>query len=222
MSSEWKPTNNPKDALGTAKAPLHLIPAPALAAMSMAFLEGREKYGQYNWRVTGVRASIYHAALLRHMLAWFDGEYVDPDSGLPHLWKAIACLAILIDADALGALEDDRPPQAPTAELMQRTKELGESIRKRLQCYDPYQYTEKNRHDGPQEDTGPKFRDQAEVGEVESVGPSTPAGDTVLCPHCFRTSSYVHSFSRITSGGTESVREFRCPEHGIWEVSVTD
>lgn len=153
--SEWKPTNNPKDALGTAKAPLHLIPNTALVGMSMAFLEGREKYGQYNWRVTGVRASVYQAALLRHMMAWFDGENTDPDSGLPHLWKAIACLAILIDAAELGVLEDDRPPVAPTASLMAVTKEMGEKIRARLSGYDPYQYTERNRDQGPQEDPGP-------------------------------------------------------------------
>lgn len=155
--SEWKPTNNPKDALGTAKAPLHLIPQTALVAASMAFLEGREKYGQYNWRITGVRASVYQAALLRHMAAWFDGEYIDPDSGLPHLWKAIACLAILIDADELDVLEDDRPPRAPTAELMDETKHMGESIRARLADYDPFQYTELNRHEGPQEDPGPRM-----------------------------------------------------------------
>jgi len=153
--SNWKPTNNPKDELGTAKAPLHLIPNTALVAMSMAFLEGREKYGQYNWRITGVRASVYQAALLRHMMAWFDGEDIDPDSGLPHLHKAIACLAILIDADVLGVLEDDRPPRAPTARMMESTKELGEHIRTKLAEYKPFQYTERNRHEGPQEDPGP-------------------------------------------------------------------
>lgn len=157
--SEWKPTNNPKDALGTAKAPLHLIPQTALVAASMAFLEGREKYGQFNWRVTGVRASVYQAALLRHMAAWFDGEDIDPDSGLSHLWKAIACLAILIDASELGVLEDDRPPSAPTAEMMSLTKSLGEDIRKRLAAYDPYQYTEQNRLDGPQSDPGPRLQE---------------------------------------------------------------
>ena len=156
--AEWKPTNNPKDSLGTAKAPLHLIPQSALVAASMAFLEGREKYGQYNWRVTGVRASIYMAALSRHVSAWWDGEDMDPDSGLHHLWKALACVMILIDSHQCQVLEDDRPPQAPTAELQTLSKFMGEEIRERLKNFEPFQYTEANRNEGPLRDPGPKVR----------------------------------------------------------------
>jgi hypothetical protein len=56
----------------------------------------------------GVRASTYYDAHRRHITAWFEGEDVDIDSGLPHLCHAIACLAIIIDAGAAGKLNDDR------------------------------------------------------------------------------------------------------------------
>jgi hypothetical protein len=61
-----KPTN-PKDAIGTEKLPMHLIPGSAKATMALAFLEGALKYGKYNWRVAGVRASIYLDAMERHL-----------------------------------------------------------------------------------------------------------------------------------------------------------
>ena len=104
MSS--KPTN-PKDAIGSNKVPLHLFPHTATVAGAMALLHGAMKYGRSNWRAVGVRKSIYFDALMRHMAADFEGEELDAESGLPHTWHALACLAILIDAKAAGKLNDD-------------------------------------------------------------------------------------------------------------------
>lgn len=74
----------------------------------LGLMDGALKYGRANWRVSGVRASIYFDAASRHLNAWFEGEGQDPDSGLPHLSHALACLAILVDAEAAGMLVDDR------------------------------------------------------------------------------------------------------------------
>lgn len=104
---DTKPTN-PKDAVGSDKLPLHLFPMTAVVGGSLGLLDGMLKYGRSNWRQAGVRVSIYVDALERHLTAYMEGEDVDPDSGLPHLFHAIACLAILIDADAAGKLVDDR------------------------------------------------------------------------------------------------------------------
>ena len=104
---ELKETN-PKDAIGSQKLPLHLWPTTATAMGCLGLLDGALKYGRANWRVSGVRASIYFDAASRHMNAWFEGEECDPDSGLPHLSHALACLAIVVDAQAAGKLEDDR------------------------------------------------------------------------------------------------------------------
>jgi hypothetical protein len=69
---------------------------------------GAEKYGPWNWRETGVCASTYVNAILRHLNAWRDGEDLDPESGITHL-AHIACSAnILMDAEHCGKLQDDR------------------------------------------------------------------------------------------------------------------
>ncbi len=57
---------------------------------------------------SGVLASTYYSALQRHINAWMEGENLDPDSGVPHLGHALACLAILVDAQMTGQLTDDR------------------------------------------------------------------------------------------------------------------
>ncbi|MFE1815612.1 dATP/dGTP diphosphohydrolase domain-containing protein [Metapseudomonas otitidis] len=105
--TDTKPTN-PKDAIGSGKLPLHLWPATATALGSLGLLDGMLKYGRSNFRAIGVRASIYYDAACRHLNAWFEGEEEDPDSGLPHLAHALACLAIIVDAKAAGKLNDDR------------------------------------------------------------------------------------------------------------------
>lgn len=102
-----KPTN-PKDAVGCSKLPMHLWPTTASAVGCLGLLDGMLKYGRSNWREGGVRASIYFDAAVRHLNAWFEGEEDDPDSGVPHLGHALACLAILVDAKASGELTDDR------------------------------------------------------------------------------------------------------------------
>jgi hypothetical protein len=102
-----KPTN-PKDAIGADKLPLHLWPSTATAAGCIGLLEGALKYGRSNWREAGIRPSIYIDACKRHLDAWFEGEEFAPDTGSPHLGNAIACLAILIDAQAAGKMNDDR------------------------------------------------------------------------------------------------------------------
>jgi hypothetical protein len=105
--SGMKPTN-PKDAIGASKLPLHLWPTTATAMGCIAMAEGALKYGRSNWRDAGIRASIYVDACKRHLDAWFEGETVAPDSGVPHLANALACLAIIVDAQAAGKLVDDR------------------------------------------------------------------------------------------------------------------
>lgn len=102
-----KPTN-PKDAVGSDKIPLHLWPSTATVLGSMALLDGGLKYGRSNYRAVGVRASIYIDAATRHLIRYAAGESVDPDSGLPHLAHVLATVAILVDAEAAGKLNDDR------------------------------------------------------------------------------------------------------------------
>lgn len=101
---------NPKDAVGIRKVAMSAIPAQPLMEMGLAMMEGARKYGRHNYRIAGVRSSVYYDAALRHLMAWWEGEDVDPDSGLPHLVKAMACLCVIRDSTIRGNVVDDRPP----------------------------------------------------------------------------------------------------------------
>src|ERR1035437_197649 len=94
--------SNPKDMIGSNKLPFHLWPETATAMGCLGLLDGMLKYGRTNWRVAGVKSSIYYDALRRHANAMFEGEDIDRDSGLPHFCHALACIAILVDAKAAG------------------------------------------------------------------------------------------------------------------------
>lgn len=107
VSDELKPTN-PKELVGSSKLPLSLWPPVATAYGCLGFLEGALKYGRANFRALGVRASIYVDAARRHLDAWFEGEECAPDTGTPHLANALACIAIILDAQSQGKLTDDR------------------------------------------------------------------------------------------------------------------
>ena len=100
--------NDPKGAAGAVKVPLGLIPPYAMEQTAWVHKLGAEKYGAWNWRETGVCASTYVNAILRHLNAWRDGEDLDPESGISHL-AHVACSAnILMDAGKCGKLQDDR------------------------------------------------------------------------------------------------------------------
>ena len=109
---ETKDTN-PKDAVGVRKAPLSTVPFPVLLETGVAMLEGARKYGRHNYRVIGVRGSVYYDAVMRHLGAWWEGEDIDPDSGISHVTKAIAGLVVLRDSMMRENWEDDRPPKSP-------------------------------------------------------------------------------------------------------------
>lgn len=137
---------NPKDFVGSSKLPLHLWPETATATGCLGLLDGALKYGRLNWRETGVRASIYVDAVRRHLAAWFEGEDLDPDSGLPHMSHALACLAILVDAEAAGKLNDDRQYPGGYRALVERLTGAVEQTKQRHAGKKPTHYTIK----GPQ------------------------------------------------------------------------
>lgn len=99
---------NPKDTLGMKKVNTYLMPPLAVMYGAHAMMDGAVKYGPYNWRDKAVIASVYITAADRHIKLWQSKEEQADDSGVHHLGHAIACLAILIDAQAEKCLKDDR------------------------------------------------------------------------------------------------------------------
>lgn len=102
-------TVNPKDLFGSVKVSITKFPAIGLAHGAHAMMDGAEKYGPYNWRDKPVIASIYVDAAIRHLTDWFEGQEQAKDSKVHHLGHAMACCAILLDAQENGCLVDDRP-----------------------------------------------------------------------------------------------------------------
>lgn len=126
MSNDLK-LSNPKDAIGSTKVPMGLVPGIVVAHAALAWLEGKTKYGGANWRDAGVRASVYYDALLRHGAKWYDGgETADPQTKVRHLASIIACAGILLDAELAGKLEDDRPKSQP--DLSKTIDELADIV----------------------------------------------------------------------------------------------
>ncbi len=91
-----------------AAKPRHsLLPPHALDAIIAVLEYGAVKYGARNW-TGGMAYSRPWDAAKRHMWAWWKGEDVDPESGLPHLAHAIVSLMFLIDYQATNTEGDDR------------------------------------------------------------------------------------------------------------------
>lgn len=101
-------TTNPKERFGEEKTPLHLIPPIALEEWAWAQKSGAAKYGAFNWRDTPVRANVYTAAMMRHLIQYMSGIDRDAESGCHHLAHVMANCAILMDAGRSCTLIDDR------------------------------------------------------------------------------------------------------------------
>src|SRR3989304_615246 len=83
MTSIDRKESNPKDAAATGRLDLSLFPASARAYGALALVEGDLKYGGFNWRVAGVRASVYVAATGRPLEKFFNGEGEGPQTRAP-------------------------------------------------------------------------------------------------------------------------------------------
>lgn len=112
-------TENPKQASGDLKPPLHLLPPAGMVLESLVLGCGAAEYGPWNWRDTNIRLMTYVGAIRRHLLAIVDGETDDPKTGLPHIAHIKASCGIVLDAMLSGKLIDDRPPPGPGPALLE-------------------------------------------------------------------------------------------------------
>lgn len=92
------------------KLPLHLIDPLWLTTTAQVLDHGQQKYGPWNWAKGTFSYSRLYSALQRHLQAWWNGEELDQETGLPHLWHANCCMMFLTryTHDLLGT--DDRFP----------------------------------------------------------------------------------------------------------------
>lgn len=140
-ATESKDTN-PKDRVATNRLALSLVPSSAIAYCALALTEGDFKYGGFNWRIAGVRASVYLDAVGRHIAKWADGENADPVTRVPHLANALACLAVLVDACEQGNLNDDRPPAQNVGALFTAAESIVKHLRETYAKEEVTRYTQ--------------------------------------------------------------------------------
>ena len=92
------------------KLRVDLLPPDALEALADIYTHGAKEYGDRNWEDGGFSWGRLFAAMMRHAWAFWRGEDMDPESGLPHAahmtWNAMALLAYWLR----GQGKDDRSP----------------------------------------------------------------------------------------------------------------
>lgn len=76
------------------KVRMDLLDADAIEGLAKVLTFGAKKYAANNWR-KGISNSRLIAALLRHTFAILRGEYIDPESGLPHIDHVGCCWMFL-------------------------------------------------------------------------------------------------------------------------------
>ncbi len=138
--SDTKGTN-PKDAIGVTKIPAAYLSPIAKAYWALAMQCGRLKYGAWNFRVAGVRMSVYLDAIGRHLDAVVSGETTDPVDGTDHFGNIMACCAIVLDAREAGILTDDRPPSVSLRRVYAEQEALMARLKEKYADKSPRHYT---------------------------------------------------------------------------------
>jgi hypothetical protein len=91
------------------KVPLHLVDPLFIRATAEVLGYGEQKYDAWNW-ANGTFAwhRLYRAAI-GHLMDWYEGEDIDPESGKPHLAHLACCIMFLMRYQHMGWGADDRP-----------------------------------------------------------------------------------------------------------------
>ena len=83
-----------------------LVSEVGLRRVTEVYTFGAKKYADHNWR-KGIAWSRIFAAIMRHLWAFWRGEDLDPESGLPHLAHAAwGCLTLLEYRETRRELDD--------------------------------------------------------------------------------------------------------------------
>lgn len=100
-TSEVRVTSSTGGQKGTKPARHGLIPFLALDTLAKVYGMGAAKYDDNNWR-KGYNWSLCYDAMQRHLLAFWSGEELDPESQLPHLGHAMWHCAALLEFSQSG------------------------------------------------------------------------------------------------------------------------
>lgn len=107
----------------------------AILEIGEVSLQGAKKYDKGNWQ-KGAPSTVSYGSLMRHLLKWYKGEDIDPETGCHHIahvmWNA---MAIIYNRDFHPEL-DDRPfvkkpetTQDLLKDIISKEKKLINSLR---------------------------------------------------------------------------------------------
>ena len=96
--------------LDDGKYRLDLLDPISLQGTASVLSFGAEKYSPDGWRA-GIEYRRIYAALMRHMMAWWNGEDLDPETGLSHIHHAACNIMFLQNYIETGREELDNRPE---------------------------------------------------------------------------------------------------------------
>lgn len=73
-----------------------LLPMMPVISIIRVLEFGANKYGRENWKNVPSAKRRYQSAAMRHLSAVIDGQWLDDESGLPHLAHAGCCILFLL------------------------------------------------------------------------------------------------------------------------------
>jgi hypothetical protein len=80
----------------TSKPRWSLLPHGTMEEVVKVLEYGANKYSPDNWKKVPEMEVRYYDAAMRHIDAYWKGEYLDEESGQPHLAHAVCCLLFLM------------------------------------------------------------------------------------------------------------------------------
>lgn len=91
----WKDKSMEGKKFDSGKLSWSLLPFDAVKEIVKILDHGAKKYAPDNWKKVVPFKQRYFDALMRHLVAWQNGETVDKDSGLPTM-AHVACNALFL------------------------------------------------------------------------------------------------------------------------------
>lgn len=106
-----------------------IIPTIMWEALSKVLSFGANKYSPENYKNEPVEG--YVDSMFRHFIAWRNGEYYDPESGLPHVYHMFA------NAGFISCLEEiNKKKEKDYEDIKREFKKFQDSLQEMNEIWD--------------------------------------------------------------------------------------
>ena len=129
---------------------------------------GRGKYREWNW-AKGMKWSVPLACAARHLLAIIDGEYLDPESKLPHRGHVMCNLVMLMQYQRTYQEGDDLPRELRGDPASLSPVAIAEAVQDELRDYVPRQNAAQEGEIPPDEVPERSFEERAAESGLAAI-----------------------------------------------------